>query len=256
MSITPAVEIDVQNESGYVFVPETTDERAPERSGEGNRVSACMFGSPEFTFQTRVRDGRSYTVGFYLLDWDNSGRIMDIKVESETGEILDARQVTRFVNGKYLFWRVQGTTVFRFSAPSVNAVVSAFFVEEAMTPYDLWRNNLFTRSEFLEMEGNFDQGDFDKDGFSNGLEYALGFDPRVASDSPELTWSYDRQAFAVRVTRRIKRDDVRAQFEESTDLITWNALPESEEGIVSEIVVRSGVSEERRFWRIRTSRVQ
>jgi glucose/arabinose dehydrogenase len=244
--------LTVTNEQPYVWASSTEDERGLERWAEEGRTAACLFGSPEFTLGLEVLDGSSTIVGFYFVDWDNGGRIMDIELHAPDGTLIEKRRLELFSSGTYWFWRVQGSVSFKFSAQSINPVLSGIFWERELTPYDLWRNNVFARDEVPDHGESFAQSDFDGDGFSNLLEYAVGFDARLADDAPTVAWTTDGPLLRGRLSRRVRRPDLEPIFELSNDLRDWSPLnPEETASETEDFRVTLPMTENRQFVRMR-----
>jgi glucose/arabinose dehydrogenase len=207
----------------YLFVPSGSELRALERAYSQDRFVACLFGSPEFSVVVNLVDGQPCTAGLYFLDWDGH-RAVNISVESPDGTVLDQREVTDFNNGKYFFWRVQGPVRFRLSSKWINAVVSGIFLNRSLPPFELWRNNTFTPAEVLAAGANFGSADFDGDGFSNALEYYLGYDARSAQDKPRFSYDAHGGWFEMNFSDRSEIPNMTFKVESSTDLSHWTAI--------------------------------
>lgn len=208
----------------YIFSQSSSDPAALQRPYLDDRFAGCLYGAPEFSVDLSLRDGQPCTAGFYFLDWEDTRRLMDVVVEAPDGSQLDRQTVTDFHTGKYLFWTVQGNVHFRISSPGVNAVVSAIFLDHAVTPYTLWRNELFNSDEVRALGTQFNSADSDGDGFSNALEYYLGYDPRSAADKPQFRYSLSGGWFQINFSQRTQPPDMALVLETSLDLVHWTRI--------------------------------
>ncbi len=207
----------------YSFASPTPEMRAPMRTASPDRFAACLYGSPEFSVLLNLLDGQPWTAGLYFLDWDGK-RDVTISVESPDGVVLDHREVTEFNDGKYLLWRVQGAVRFRLSSKWVNAVVSGVFLNKSFDAFDFWRNTSFTPDEVLAAGTDFSSADFDGDGFSNALEYYLGYDARSAVDKPRFSFSASGGWFQISFSERSEASNMTLEAHSSNDLIHWTPI--------------------------------
>jgi glucose/arabinose dehydrogenase len=79
--------------------------------------------------------------------------------------------------------------------------------------------------QLLSVDQN--RADSDGDGFSDILEYCLGYDPVLAVDKPNLTYGLNNDSFEVKLTRRKQAEDATLLVESSTDLSNWNPIAPS-----------------------------
>jgi hypothetical protein len=207
----------------YLFAPSNSELRALERSSSPEHFAACLFGSPEFSVVVNLLDGQPCMAALYFLDWDGQ-RAVSVSVEAADGTILDQREVTDFNAGKYFLWRVQGAVRFRLSSKWINAVVSGIFLNRSFDAFDLWRNITFTPTEVVADGADFSSADFDGDGFSNALEYYLGYDARSALDKPRFSYSTGGGWFQINFSERSEAPDMTFKIESSTDLSQWIAI--------------------------------
>lgn len=84
-----------------------------------------------------------------------------------------------------------------------------------------WQLERFTAQELANASLTGPNADYDRDGFSNLVEYALGRDPKVAGNAaaPEVAASGSEWLFTY--TRPADRTDVTYTVEISTNLTTW-----------------------------------
>ena len=119
----------------FTWTSNTYDTRALERpestTNPPGRIAACWYYGGQFSLDVTIHDGQLHQVALYFLDWDNyHGRAETITVsDPTTGQILDQRAMTSFVDGKYLVWRLSGSVSIGIENTnnSSNAVVSGIF---------------------------------------------------------------------------------------------------------------------------------
>jgi hypothetical protein len=120
------------NNSPWTWADTTTDVRALEKSGGGDRLAACWFNSSPWTIDIDLTDGRKHQVAIYFLDWDANNRETSVEVkDADTGEILDTHEMTEYIEGKYLVWEIRGHVVITIiHVASSNSVVSGLFFDK------------------------------------------------------------------------------------------------------------------------------
>ncbi len=84
-----------------------------------------------------------------------------------------------------------------------------------------WQLDRFTPAEIENPALTGPNADFDRDGFSNLLEYALGLDPRVASNASTPTVAASASEWTFTYTRPADRSDVTYTVQASTNLTAW-----------------------------------
>jgi hypothetical protein len=77
-------------------------------------------------------DGATYTyqwnVALYLLDYDDRSESITIVDANSPSSVLDARSATKFQNGEYLIWKIQGDVQIQVKTTGgLNGVVSGIF---------------------------------------------------------------------------------------------------------------------------------
>jgi len=87
-----------------------------------------------------------------------------------------------------------------------------------------WQKARFSELELLEVEAVSFEGDFDGDGRSNGWEYALGLDPRVAEEGDGLVWLEAEGALEISLVRDLRAGEAELFAEWSGGLVDWVAV--------------------------------
>lgn len=105
-----------------------------------------------------------------------------------------------------------------------------------------WQVDRFTDEELVSAALTGAEADYDRDGFSNLVEYALGGDPKnpTGAIAPEIASPADEWTFTY--TRPADRADVSYHVEISTDLATWTT---------SDVTLERIATGERETWRAR-----
>jgi hypothetical protein len=215
------IQIAPENHFSYVFTDDSSEPEALERPFHTKRFAHCFYGNPDFSMAVTPLDGRPARIGFYMLDYLNSHRAMDILVEDLKGTVLDRREVRSFGKGQYFFWEIQGEVRFRFHARAYNAVVSAIFLDDRITAADLARNNALPPDRLPPAAALIDS---DGDGVLNGTEYFLGFNPLDPEDTPHPNYAAANGRLTITFVKRGNPEDARLVFRGSTDLRTWSDL--------------------------------
>jgi hypothetical protein len=101
-----------------------------------SRVAATWFATPPFSFDLNFTDGRSHQVALYAMDFDNQSRAQRVDVlDSLSGNVLDSRTMSSFVQGEYLVWNILGHVMIRVTLTgAVNGVVSGLFFDPIKQP--------------------------------------------------------------------------------------------------------------------------
>jgi glucose/arabinose dehydrogenase/mono/diheme cytochrome c family protein len=208
-----------ENSRYHVWSDSTDLSQALQRSFGDSRFAAC-FVNDAFSLAMTPLDGSSARVGVYMVDFDNARRAMDILLEDPSGAVLDRREVSDFSLGAYLYWEIEGRTTFRFVSKGVNAVVSAVFLDQNMSEFELQRNNMVPPNSDPNNQELY-LADSDGDGVSNGLEYFLGYNPFAAEDVPSITYAAQNGRFLITCPQRANRPDIQLRFRVSDDLVHW-----------------------------------
>jgi hypothetical protein len=205
------------------FVEATFLPQALQRPEGDGRFAEGLFGLPSFDIELAPLDGAPTVVGFYVLDFNYRRRVLNISVESLQGDLLDHQVASDFSRGKYLLWEISGPARFRFHSPAFAAGVSAIFADRGLSRLELLRNNRVPPTPETENEDAF-LADSDGDGYGNGLEFFLGFDPFAATDRPNISCRMEGQELAVGISRRALDSAAKLSFRASPDLRSWNEL--------------------------------
>jgi hypothetical protein len=126
VAVTPAAN------SSYIWVLSSSDPRAPQKeSSLTDRIAACWYAWTSFSVDLAFNDLSTHQVALYVLDWDifGGGRTERVDILDTSGNVLDTRPVSSFVNGQYLVWNLSGHVVVRITNtnPWANAVASGLF---------------------------------------------------------------------------------------------------------------------------------
>ena len=121
------------NHNDWAWSGSIADVRALQKTAATatDRIAGCWYSSVGFDIDVNLTDGAIHEIALYGVDWDNYGpRSETVQVlESATGNILDAENLTAFQNGKYLVWNIKGHVKFHVvnANPGANVVVSGLF---------------------------------------------------------------------------------------------------------------------------------
>jgi hypothetical protein len=117
-----------------------------------------------------------------------------------------------------------------------------------------WKAANFTPAELLDDAIAGDLADFEQDGMSTVLEYALVADPKVADPQhlPELVTVVDggSEYLALRFRRRAGAPDLRYEIQSSSALVNWAAAT----GVVRVASVDVGDGAVAETWRLPAAR--
>ena len=105
VTVTPA------SVSLYTWAPSTTDVRGLQKATAGtDRIAGCWYtnASPSFTVDLNFSDTAMHQVAFYFVDWDSYGRNLRVQILDSNNVLLDTQNLTSFVNGVYLVWKLTG----------------------------------------------------------------------------------------------------------------------------------------------------
>jgi len=99
------------NLSTYTWVPSTTDSRGLQKAASAtHRIAGCWYTnvSTSFLVDLSFSDTATHQVAFYFVDWDSYGRNLRVQVLDASNNVLDTQNLTSFVNGAYLVWKLAG----------------------------------------------------------------------------------------------------------------------------------------------------
>ena len=115
-------------EASYTWAASTTDVRALEMAPPATgRIAATWYGAA-FSVDINLTDGKTHPVSLYFLDWEKEGRDETLQIVDTLGNLLDSRNVSDFLDGRYLTWNLSGHVVIRLTCISgYNAVLSGIF---------------------------------------------------------------------------------------------------------------------------------
>lgn len=120
----------------FIWQQPTADVRAPlDSAGGTTRTSSCDYSYHTFSFDLNLTDGKAHQVSLYLLDWDSNGRAESVQVsDAASGVVLDARNVSNFVQGQWLSWDLSGHVKITVTLTGgLNAVASGLFFDPIPT---------------------------------------------------------------------------------------------------------------------------
>ncbi len=128
------------------------------------------------------------------------------------------------VSGNQLTLLGTGTVTIRATQPGNASWLPAEPVLRSFTVtagFAAWLVENFTPAEIENPALTGPNADFDRDGFSNLVEYALGLDPRVASNADVPTVAASASEWTFTYTRPADRSNVTYTVQASTNLTTW-----------------------------------
>ena len=119
-------------QSSWTWDGAPTATQAPQRAGTG-RVAATWYADSSYTMDLNLTDGAAHKVSLYALDYDRIGRSERIDIlDPATGALLDSQNVSSFVGGQYLSWKLKGHVQIRVTnTGSRNAVLSGVYFDPA-----------------------------------------------------------------------------------------------------------------------------
>jgi fibronectin type 3 domain-containing protein len=102
--------LDIQGATEFVWMPDTTDGRAPLVDSTGSdRVASAWYGD-QITINLVISASSAQQVAIYFLDWDLEGRVEHLDIlDGSSGAKLDSRDLSNFQNGKYLLYKINGS---------------------------------------------------------------------------------------------------------------------------------------------------
>ncbi len=132
------------------------------------------------------------------------------------------------VNGNQLTLLGTGTVTIRATQPGNASWLPAEPVERSFTVnagFAAWLVENFAPAEIENPALTGPNADFDRDGFSNLVEYALGLDPRLASNANTPTVAASASEWTFTYTRPADRSDVTYTVQASANLTLWTDVP-------------------------------
>ena len=113
----------------HVWAATTLESRGLQKPEGAQRTATCRYKDDELVVDFQITGGEGKSVAIYLLDWDNSGRVMRCDLmDGVSNEILDTREVGDFGKGKYLRCLVKGhVRLVMKNVKGPNAVLSGVF---------------------------------------------------------------------------------------------------------------------------------
>ena len=114
----------------YSWANPTSDTRALQKAGNGDRIAAQMGGDP-YDVDCNLTDANWHQVALYALDWDRNGRQQIIEArDAASGNVLDTQILNSFNDGVYYIWNVKGHVVFHVINKSAsNTALGGFFLD-------------------------------------------------------------------------------------------------------------------------------
>lgn len=128
--------VSYSGKADHVWVWNSTDAAALQKSAGTDRLAACWYASESFEIKVNLTDGKKHKVSFYCLDWDRQNRSQKIEVlDGATGAILHTQTLNGYQTGAYVSYDVSGNLRFRFTrSAGHNAVVSGVFFDAPSAP--------------------------------------------------------------------------------------------------------------------------
>jgi len=113
------------------WVDEIDEVRALQTVKPRSRIAAAWWSWGSFDIDIHLSDDKPHQISLYLLDWDSDTRVENIEVlDTRSEKIIDARQASKFTEGKYVVWNISGHVVIRLKhVAGANAVASAVFFD-------------------------------------------------------------------------------------------------------------------------------
>jgi hypothetical protein len=125
--------VTTTGQSFWTWEGTSVDPRALRKPGSTDRVAATWYSSGEMNVDVKLTDGQKHRISLYMFDYEGAGRAQRIDVlDAVDGRVLDSREVSNFVGGRYLAWEVGGHVRFRITRTGAsNAVLSGLFFDGA-----------------------------------------------------------------------------------------------------------------------------
>jgi|GEM_PF-401889 len=122
-------DLTVNGAPTWVWSDTTTELRAFNKYARvAGRIAAAWYDSQQLLIDLMVASTDLHPVALYFMDWDG-GRVEDVFLSDDHGNVLDHQRVSDFSQGKYLVWNLKGkirVTIQHVSGP--NAVLNGVFV--------------------------------------------------------------------------------------------------------------------------------
>jgi hypothetical protein len=193
-SLPGYVQVNVSGQGDYTWASSTSDPRALQKPGQADRLAATWYTLNSFTIDINLSGSQTRQVALYLLDWDNAGaRSQRLEVlDAGTGQVLDTRTASSFVNGQYLVWTLGGHVQIRITnlaGPSIAAAVSGIFFGGTATSQPPSGSATFVTSD-TTTQGNW-QGLYGADGYrlAQGPASLPGYAQVNVSGQSDHTWA-------------------------------------------------------------------
>jgi Right handed beta helix region len=178
--------------SSWTWSYSTTDTRALQRPGPGDRVAACWYSGGSFTIDINLTDGKPHQVALYSVDWDGWNRSLRVDVlDAATSAVLDTRTLSNFQDGQYLVWSLSGHVTLRVvNAGPQNAVASGVFFDSPGTtsPPATGTTATFTRAD-AGTRGNW-IGAYGRQGYALASDAAVNPAWAQVSIASASTWTW------------------------------------------------------------------
>jgi hypothetical protein len=209
------------------------DARALLKPGEKTRSTAGWESTVKaFAIELKFTDTQPHQVALYCVDPDELGRRgMWIEVQdADTGKVLDRREMSRCVTGKYLVLHLAGNIRLKFtSVNGLSAVVSGIFFDPA-TPVRPLKGTAAAYVKYDETtQGNW-PGVYGADGHHvigcpTHYPAAVQVTVPAVNGTQELKWPEGVRRFSYR-----KGPDLPSGGGTDNVLIAFNALPLGQDG--------------------------
>lgn len=122
-------EMTVSDRRDHRFKVKNGDPRALVAE-DGSAALGAVCDDKTLEISVRFCDSAEHGITVYCVDFDRSGRTMDIEVTDETGKIcIPARNIPEYGEGVYIRFPMTGAGKIRLINRAVNAVVNAVFFD-------------------------------------------------------------------------------------------------------------------------------
>lgn len=130
-SIPGYASVSIVGGSTTTYSASTSDTRALQKAlTPSDRIAAAVTSGSNIAVNVSVSDGLPHKVGFYLLDWNNTGAAFTINViRISDGVTLDSRSFSSLSQGLWAKWIIDVPVEFQFIATSGSAMFSGIFFD-------------------------------------------------------------------------------------------------------------------------------
>jgi len=105
----------------------TTDVRALQAAGPGQRIAATWYSVDQLTVDLPFNDKQTHPFAVYCVDWDGA-RSERLDLLDATENVLDTKTITNFRSGVWVVWNIAGHVRLRLTRlGGTNAVISGVF---------------------------------------------------------------------------------------------------------------------------------